>query len=58
MKLIVKQDEIYELEKKLLELVNNINNEFSKIEELKNSLLWEGFARNTFMNRYDEILNE
>lgn len=58
MKIIVKSEELLELKHKLLEYISNINSEFDKIENIKNSLLWEGFAHTIFINKYDLILKE
>ncbi len=58
MKLIVKQEEIFELEKKLLDIISNINSEFTMINNLRTTMVWEGIAHNIFINKYDDTLRE
>lgn len=58
MKIIVKAEEILDLEHRLLDYISNINSEFEKIDNLKNNILWEGFAHTIFINKYNEILKE
>ena len=56
MKIIVKEEEIYGLEKKLLDYISNINSELNEIEKIKSNLSWEGLAYNSFISRYDEVI--
>ena len=58
MKIVVKSNEITEMETKLLEYINNINEEIEKIKNLKEDLIWLGISYDAFTEKFDEIIVE
>ena len=58
MKMIVKKDDISKIEKNLLLIINNINNEINSIEKLKKDLVWLGLSYETFIENFDELIKE
>lgn len=58
MRIVVEQEEIFELKNKLLEYVGNIKNEFTDIEKLIDGINWEGFAHTAYITKYEEILED
>ena len=58
MKMIVKKDDISTIEKNLLLIIDNINNEINSIEKLKKDLVWLGLSYETFIEKFDELIKE
>ena len=58
MKMIIKKDDISTIEKNLLLIIDNINNEINSIEKLKKDLVWLGLSYETFIEKFDELIKE
>ena len=58
MRMVIKSEELIDLERKLLEYVSNVKDELRQMDHLKERLIWEGQAHDFFINRYDRVLEK
>ncbi len=57
MRLLVKQEEIKELQDNALKSIDKIKLELEEIKKLKEELTWEGSSYNDFSNNLDNTVN-
>ena len=57
MRLLVKQEEIKELQDNALKSIDKIKLELEEIKKLKEKLTWEGSSYNDFSNNLDNTVN-
>lgn len=58
MRIVVKKDEIYAIEKDMLAKIDDIISELQIIDKIKDKLIWEGKSHSNFIKKYNEILEK
>lgn len=56
MRLVVKKNEIYEIEKDMLSKVDNIYQELDSLKKIKENLQWKGKSYNSYIKKHDDII--
>ena len=56
MRIVVKKNEIYEIEKDMLSKIDNIYQELEILKNIKDNLLWKGKSYNCYIKKHDDII--
>ena len=58
MRIVVKKNEIFEIEKEMLLKVDNVYQELDSLKKIKENLQWKGKSYNSYIKKHDDIIKK